>query len=164
MVFHLGFRHAGAATLRMQGPELHENADVPWVIPVPARAALAAAPGAPYLLTVALEPAALTATASLHDAGSLHYFRLADGTVQPLEAAPGPLTFQAGDAYIAVTAGAARLAAAEPGGPSAAIARFLHLRDYFNAHKLAAALLDHLLELSLSQPPDGAGVLVIELR
>lgn len=94
----------------------------------------------------------------------LHYFRLADATVKLLPPAPPPLIFQPGDAYVAITPGAARMAGDQPGGAGAAIARFIHLRDYFNAGRLAEALLAHLLELNASANPSGAGVLVVEAR
>jgi hypothetical protein len=94
----------------------------------------------------------------------LHYFRLADGTVKPLPPIAAPLAVQPGDAYIAVTPAASHLAEGETGGAGPAIARFLHLRDDFNADKLAAGLLAHLLELSLDAASAGAGVLVVEAR
>ena len=108
--------------------------------------------------------------------GFFHYFRLADATLIPLppehEATrhkpgrlPGgrpqgsPLQFAAGDAYIAVSPGAGRLA------DSPGIARFLHLRDYFNAEKMAEALLAHLLELAgTDEIPEDVTVLVVEAR
>jgi hypothetical protein len=125
-------------------------------------------------LRLQLDPDALT----LHFAaqpGVLHYFRLADATLVPLPPAHPParhsplprqahwhgptLTLAAGDAYIALSPGAARLA------DSPAVARFLHLRDYFNAEKLAEALLAHLLELAGNEPPaTAATVLVVEAR
>jgi hypothetical protein len=160
--FYLGFQREGGAVLDVGGAGLPGTVTMPRVIAEPVRAEMAAARAAPYLLTVALDPGALTAIATLVDPGALHYFRHADGTVQPLPVQPPALTFQPGDAYIGVTPGAARLAAAEVGGASAAIARFLHLRDYFNAQKLAAALLEHLL--ALGGDPTGAGVLVAEAR
>jgi len=105
--------------------------------------------------------------------GLLHYFRLADGTLIPLspEYEPahhklvpgrmqGPLLqFSAGDAYIAVSPGACRVT------DSPALARFLHLRDYFNAEKLAEALLAHIVELSdADELPEDVTVLVVEAR
>lgn len=105
--------------------------------------------------------------------GLLHYFRLADATLLPLppeyaparhKLAPGqrhlpPLRFSAGDTYIAVSPGVAHIA------DSPAIARFLHLRDYFNAEKLCAAFLAHLEELAAGQPlPEGVTILVVEAR
>lgn len=107
--------------------------------------------------------------------GVLHYFRLADATLIPLPPEhestrhmPGraqgrpqgsPLRFSAGDAYIAVSPGVARIT------DSPAIARFIHLRDYFNADKLAEALLAHLLELAgADQIPEDVTVLVVEAR
>ncbi len=125
-------------------------------------------------LRLALDPAALT----LHfvaQPGVLQYFRLADATLVPLPPAylpaqhglipwqaqwHGPrLALAAGDAYIALSPGAAHLA------DSPAIARFLHLRDYFNAEKLAEALLAHLLDLASDRPlPEAVTVLVVEAR
>jgi hypothetical protein len=105
--------------------------------------------------------------------GVLHYFRLADATLIPLPPehkparhtlAPGnrhesPLRFSAGDAYIAVSPGAGRIA------DSPAVARFLHLRDYFNAEKLAEALLAHLVELAGTEAiPEDVTALVVEAR
>lgn len=125
-------------------------------------------------LRLRLDPEALT----LHfvaQPGVLHYFRLADATLIPLPPAHPPalhnplsrqahwhgptLTLAAGDAYIALSPGAARLA------DSPAVARFLHLRDYFNAEKLAEALLAHLFELAGDDPPaEAVTVLVVEAR
>lgn len=125
-------------------------------------------------LRLRLDPEAL----SLHFAaqpGVLHYFRLADATLVPLPPAHPPalhsplpgqarwhgptLTLTGGDAYIALAPGAARLA------DSPAVARFLHLRDYFNAEKLAEALLAHLLQLAGADPPaEDVIVLVVEAR
>jgi hypothetical protein len=115
------------------------------------------------LLTILVHPAEARLSPAA-EAGALHYFRLADATVRPLPPTPPVLACQPGDAYIAVTPAAAQLAAGEPGGASAAIARFLHLRDYFNADKLAAALLAHLVELGGDAGATGAGVLVVEAR
>jgi hypothetical protein len=125
-------------------------------------------------LRLSLDPASLTLHAAAQP-GVLHYFRLADATLVPLppEHPPalhrlirwqahwhGPtLHLAAGDAYIALSPGAARVA------DSPAIARFLHLRDYFNADKLAEALLAHLLELAGANPlPEDVTVLVVEAR
>lgn len=91
-------------------------------------------------LCAALDVSTLTLTCAA-TGEVLHYFRLADATLRPLPETPGPLTFSPGDAYIALTPGARRVA------DSPAIARFLHMRDDFNAEKLADALLDHLVEL-----------------
>lgn len=135
----------------------------PLTLHAPVRLAVQAAPGSAPLLRLSVEPAERKLTAGA-DPAVLHYFRLADATVQPLPPESSPLAFQPGDAYIAVTPGSARLAAPQPGGAAPAIARFLHLRDYFNAEKLATALLAHLLELSPDADPEGAGVLVVEAR
>ena len=105
--------------------------------------------------------------------GFLQYFRLADGTLIPLppehdsarhklvpDKVPGGLLkFAAGDAYVAVSPGACRVT------DSPAIARFLHLRDYFNAEKLAGALLAHIVEVAgADQLPEDVTVLVVEAR
>lgn len=107
--------------------------------------------------------------------GVLQFFRLADGTLIPLppEHAPArhhllpersesqgePLQFTAGDAYLALSPGVGRLA------DSPAVARFLHLRDYFNAEKLVEALLAHLLELGgAPEAPEDVTALVVEAR
>jgi hypothetical protein len=135
----------------------------PCPLPAPTGLRVVPGPGALPVVTVAVDPASL----SLLPAASppaLHYFRLADATVKPLPPAPPALTFDRGDAYVAVTPGTVALAADQPGGASAALARFIHLRDYFNADKLAAALLEHAAALGGAQAAPGAGVLVIELR
>ena len=107
-------------------------------------------------LTLDADTLALTAAAT---PGIWHYFRLADATLKPLPPDPDPIPFAAGDTYIAFTPGARRIA------DSPAIARFLHLRDDFNAEKLADALLDHLVELAgLAKWPADVTVLVVEAR
>lgn len=124
------------------------------------------------ILRLALDETTLTLNYAAH-AGVLHYFRLADATLLPLppehaparhKLAPGqrhlpPLRFSAGDTYIAVSSAVARVA------DSPTLARFLHLRDYFNAEKLCAALLAHLEELAAGQPlPEDVTILVVEAR
>jgi hypothetical protein len=122
------------------------------------------------MLALELNPTALT-LAYRSVPGVLHYFRLADATLIPLPPEheptrhkPGrpqgaPLQFAAGDAYIAVSPGVARIT------DSPTVARFLHLRDYFNAEKLADALLTHLLELAgAAEIPEDVTVLVVEAR
>jgi len=128
--------------------------------------------GEAEILSLALDLSALTLNFTAQP-GLLHYFRLADATLLPLppeyaparhKLAPGqrhlpPLRFSAGDTYIAVSPGVAQLA------DSPALARFLHLRDYFNAEKLCAALLAHLEELAAGQPfPEDVTALVVEAR
>lgn len=125
-------------------------------------------------LRVIVDPARLVLEYSALP-GVLHYFRLADATLYPLppehepahhRLIPGrgpalgaPLQFSAGDTYIAISSGAARFT------DSPTVARFLHLRDYFNAAKLAAALLAHLTELAGGSPlPEDVTVLVVEAR
>lgn len=124
------------------------------------------------ILRVALNLSTLTLN-FIAQPGLLHYFRLADATLLPLppEHAPArhklatgqrhlpPLRFSAGDTYIAISPGVAHLA------DSPALARFLHLRDYFNAEKLCTALLAHMEELAGGQPfPEDITVLVVEAR
>jgi hypothetical protein len=109
-------------------------------------------------LAVCLNPTDLTlACAALPE--TPHYFRLADATVKPLPPNPEPFALAAGDAYIALTPSALQLA------DSPAMARFIHLRDYFNAQKLASALLNHLTELAPGESVvEDVTVLVIEVR
>ena len=106
-------------------------------------------------LRVAVDPATATLTATNADGAALHYWRYADATLKPLPATPPPLTLARGDAYIAVARGD------PPAANSPTIARFLHLRDYFNAQRLAEALLAHLAEAG---GVAGVGVLVVEAR
>jgi hypothetical protein len=114
-------------------------------------------PGTP-LLRLSIDPAAPALTA-LATGGALHYFRFADATLRPLPADPPALPFARGDAYIAVTPGALRLAT----GP--AIARYIHVRDDFNAEGLAQGLLDFLGEQAgPAGVPEDVTVLVIEAR
>ncbi len=126
----------------------------------PAAALHALAPWA--CLTLFIEPAA--ALVRVHGrapqhAAPLHYLRLADATVKPLPPDPAPLHLLPGDTYLALTPGALALA------DSPAIARFIHLRDYFNAEKMAAALLDHLLaQAGAAAPSDDITLLVHEAR
>lgn len=111
----------------------------------------------PYL-SLAFAPEALTLTcAAAPDVW--HYFRWADATLRPMPPAPPPLVFARGDTYIALAPAAAHIT------DSAAIARFIHLRDYFNAAKLAAVLWAHLEELAEGRPlPAELDVLVVEVR
>ncbi len=109
-----------------------------------------------------VDPAPLRLTAAAQPPVR-HYFRLADATVKPLAPTPTPFHCLAGDCYVAVMLRAAGLADGAPGGAneaSTAIARFIHLRDYFNADKLARTLLGHLADLGATS----AGVMVIEAR
>ncbi len=105
-------------------------------------------------LRLAVDSATATLTAA-NDGAALHYWRYADATLKPLPAAPPPLMLARGDAYIAVALGE------PPAADSPTIARFLHLRDYFNAQRLAEALLAHLAEAG---GVAGVGVLVVEAR
>jgi hypothetical protein len=109
-------------------------------------------------LCVALNASALILTCAAAEE-VLHYFRFADATLKPLSDQPGPLAFSPGDTYIALTPGVRRIA----DGPT--VARFLHMRDDFNAEKLADALLDHLMEMAgVDELPEDITALVIEAR
>ena len=130
--------------------------------------ALAHAGTAPRIILRALSPeaflcVALNASALILTCATaeevLHYFRFADATLKPLSDQPGPLAFSPGDAYIALTPGVRRIA----DGPT--VARFLHMRDDFNAEKLADALLDHLMEMAgVDELREDITALVIEAR
>jgi len=114
------------------------------------------ADAAPWL-RLTLDPAAVTITAAA-SGGCLHYFRLADATLRPLPPAAA-LTLGRGDAYIAVSPGALRLA------DSPAMARYLHLHDSFNAERLAEGLLLFLAQESgLVEFPEAVTVIVVEAR
>ncbi len=114
--------------------------------------------------------------------GVFHYLRQSDATLIPLPpehaeqghklvawklaelgvetGRPFTLSLRRGDAYVAVTPGAARLT------EGTAIARFIHLRDYFNAERLAQALADDICA-GRERPsgiPAAFTVLVIEAR
>ena len=128
----------------------------PLLAPVEVTLSGSAAPGA-CLVRMAIDPGSATLAAST-TGGSQHYFRLAEATLRPLPA-EAALSFARGDAYIAVSPGA-RLLAASP-----AIARFLHLRDGFNAERLAAGLLRFLgQESGQAEIPEDVTVLVVEAR
>ncbi len=105
-----------------------------------------------------LDEATLTLICSAHE-NVWHYFRLADGTLKPLPPQPEPLVFEPGDTYIALSPSARQVT------DSPTIARFLHLYDTFNAEKLAAALLAHLIEnASGALFPEDVSVWVVEAR
>jgi hypothetical protein len=104
-------------------------------------------------LRVRADPRVLTVEARMAG-GGLHYFRLADGTLKPLPPAPPALRLARGDAYVAVLPGA--VGAAD--GP--AVARFLHLRDYFNAERLARAVVGHVLEVG-GRAAEGEAMVVV---
>jgi hypothetical protein len=110
------------------------------------------------LVRLTLDPASATLAASAAG-GSQHYFRLADATLRPLPPEAPALSFACGDAYIALSPGARRLAVT----PS--IARFLHQRDGFNAERLAESVLDFLAQESgQADFPEDVTVLVVEAR
>ena len=114
--------------------------------------------GAPLaLLRLTLDPAAASLSA-VAAGGCLHYFRLADATLRPLPP-QAALALARGDAYIALSPGALRLA------DSPAIARYLHLYDGFNAERLAEGLLRHLAQESgQAEFPEDVTVIVVEAR
>ena len=117
----------------------------------------------PEFVEVQLNPTTLTLT-SVAQAGVWHYFRSADGTLKLLDPQPGPLAFEPGDTYIALSPSVRQVS------DSPAVARFLHLNDNFNAEKLATRLLAHLIEnVGLENAdggpfPEALSVLVIEVR
>jgi hypothetical protein len=128
----------------------------PVLAPVEVTLAGGGAPGA-TLVRLAIDPVTATLAAATAG-GSRHYFRLADATLRPLPA-EASLSFARGDAYIAVSPGARLLA------DSPAIARFLHLRDGFNAERLADGLLSFLAhESGQAEFPEDVTVLVVEAR
>ena len=161
--FHLAWRAAGGPGDPSVEAENAPSLAPPCPLPAPIRLRVLAGPRSLAVISISVDPATSTLL-PVADPAARHYFRLADATVKPLPPSPPPLTFEPGDAYVAVTPGAVALAADQADGASAALARFVHLRDYFNADKLAAALLEHLLALGGSQASPGAGVLVVELR
>ncbi|HRE26344.1 MAG TPA: hypothetical protein PK954_06900 [Anaerolineales bacterium] len=114
--------------------------------------------------------------------GVFHYLRQSDATLIPLppeypeaghklvawklaelgiaQNQAFELALRPGDAYVAVTPGASRLA------DGTAIARFIHLRDYFNAERMAQALADEICS-GRARPdeiPAAFTTLVIEAR
>jgi hypothetical protein len=134
-----------------------------WTGPLPAALSRPArlellAPGDTPLLRLALDPEAATLTAQAIE-GVWHYWRYADATLKHLPPAPPPLALAPGDAYVAVSPGVARVA------DRPAVARFLHERDYFNAARLAQALLACLAGLAGAAGfPEPVTVLVVEAR
>lgn len=113
---------------------------------------------APEFVDLQFDPERLRLTCSAQ-AGAWHYFRLADGTVKPLAPHPPPLVFEPGDTYIALSPSARRVT------DSPTVARFLHLHDVFNAEKLAASLLAHLVKNAGGMPfPEDVTVIVVEAR
>ena len=157
--FHLAWRAAGSEARLVAEPDTLAAPPTPLL--EPARLVLLASET--VFLSVSVNPATFSVAPAAHRE-TLHYFRLADATVRPLPPTPAALTLERGDAYVAVTPAGARLAETQTGGASAAVARFIHLRDYFNADRLAEALLAHLGELGEGAEAAGAGVLVVEAR
>jgi hypothetical protein len=109
------------------------------------------------LIQITLDPV-VTTLAAASAGSSPHYFRLADATLRPLPAA-ATLALARGDAYIAVSSGALRLA------DSPAMACYLHVHDSFNAERLAEGLLGFLAHSSSqAEFPEDVTVLVVEAR
>ena len=145
---HVAWRSAGP---QENSPVLSQGKEGP--LAGPAALVVTASAGGPVCLEAALDPAALTAAASI-SAGVSHWLRMADASLRPLPARSGLLALTRGDSYVALVTGEAQ---PDPAQQMAA-ARFIHLRDYFNAEKMAEALL---LEL---EAETGLGVLVVECR
>jgi hypothetical protein len=113
------------------------------------------------LLVVSSEQVFITSVTSTTE-GIIHFLRLADAALKQLGPDPGQVLLAPGDAYVAVISGGKSLTSET----KLATARFIHLRDEFNADKLAADLLKHLLadDNPASQPNPSLGALVIECR
>ena len=105
--------------------------------------------GGVVLLRLNLQSAALVLTATART-GVWHCHRWADATVKPLPPTPAPLRLERGDTYVAVFRSS----------DSAALARFIHLRDYFNAEKMAEAVWAHAQEYGAA----AQAVIVVEAR
>lgn len=134
---------------------------------------LGAGPAASPSATLILDETEMTLSFHVQP-GLLHYFRLADATLVPLPPAYPPaqhavlpwqarwhgptLHLLAGDCYVLLSPGALAIA------DSPQVARFVHLRDYFNAEKLAQTLLAHLVETAPAPPAQPVTVLVVEAR
>lgn len=117
--------------------------------------------GMPASLDLLLLPAEQRLIARAEET-TAHFLRLADATLRPLEPEPGPINLAPGDAYVALMPGQPPLASQA----GLATARFIHLRDYFNADKLAVDLLNYLLadDYLEYQSQTSLGALVIECR
>ena len=149
---HVAWRNAGPPEIT---PVLSQGQAGPAAGPTVL--AVRASPGGRLCLEAALNPEALTAAVSALG-GVAHWLRLADASLRILPAQTGPLVLARGDSYVALIRGAAEPDPAQ----TMAAARFIHLRDYFNADKLAAALLLELEDGNAGAP--GLGVLVVECR
>ena len=145
---HVAWRSAGP---QENSPVLSQGTAGPLVSP--AALVVSAAPGGPVCLQAALDPAALTAAATV-SGGVSHWLRLADASLRPVPDQSGLMVLARGDSYVALVSSAPE---PDPAQRMAA-ARFIHLRDYFNADKLASALLEELAA------ENGLGVLVVECR
>jgi hypothetical protein len=156
----IALAHAGAPPADLSGlPRRHRTAIRSAATPSAVLHALTPE----VCLSVRLDPINLTLTCSAVPE-VFHYFRLADATLKPLPPDPDPIPFAAGDTYIALTPGAQRITDSAD-DVRHAIARFLHLRDDFNAGKLAEALLDHLVELAgADELQEDITALVVEAR
>jgi len=113
------------------------------------------------LLVVSSERVLISSATSTTEA-IIHFLRLADAALKQLGPDPGQVVLAPGDAYVAVISGRQSLSSET----TLATARFIHLRDDFNADKLAVDLLKHLLadDNLVSQPHASLGALVIECR
>ena len=87
---------------------------------------------------------------------TIHYHRYADATLTPLPPTPPPFTLERGDCYLALSAGLLSITDA------ATIARFVHLRDYFNAEKLVQAIVREIEDMG--EVTHDVTILVIERR
>ena len=132
--FHLAFRAASPDMIALTG-------DPPTALTLTRHEA--------PLLNVNLQSAALALTATAHTE-VWHCHRWADATVKLLPPTPAPLTLERGDTYVAVY----------PYTDGAALARFIHLRDYFNAEKMAEAVWAHAQENDIEL----WAVIVVEVR
>ena len=133
--------------------------DSPGTVTVPTEITLLSGtrPGT-ALLRLSIDPALPSLTASAAS-GTLQYFRFADAILRPLPPDPHALPLARGDAYIAISPGALRMAT----GP--AIARYIHMRDDFNADRLAQGLLEFLGDQAWPvRIPEDVTVLVVEAR
>ncbi len=127
--------------------------------PATTPAAVLAALGPHASLCLRLHDTALTLEAATQP-GLWHYVRLSDATLTPLgPTVAQPISFQRGDAYVALSPGARHLT------DSPTVARFVHLRDYFTASTLARAVLAHLEDVTRTDDfPVDVTVLVVETR
>lgn len=135
------------------------TAPVPALPPASDPAAMLAGLGPGASLCLRLHDTALTLEAATRP-GLWHYVRRCDATLIPLgPTLAQPLAFQRGDAYVALSPGAAQLT------DSPTVARFIHLRDYFTAPALARAILAHIEDVTRTHDfPVDVTALVVEAR